>query len=133
MFGMHSLGSPPSLISSARALDLRQELSVTPPLQTYLNKSVLVGLPVLFGDVQCRPCRLADITPNGLWLEIEGMAERLIPHEALSFASESLTMFVPFAQISCVIGAVARGDRPVEQASVPAKHQKRPQNLKKHK
>ncbi|HEV2709476.1 MAG TPA: hypothetical protein VGU67_04615 [Edaphobacter sp.] len=106
---------------------------MTPPLQTYLNKSVLVGLPVLFGDVRCRPCRLVDIAPNGLWLEIEGMAECLIPHEALSFASDSLTMFVPFAQISCVIGAVARGDKPAEQASVPAKHQKRPQDLKKHK
>jgi len=106
---------------------------VTPPLQTYLNKSVLVGLPVLFGDVRCRPCRLVDIASNGLWLEIEGVAERLIPHEALSFASGTLTMFVPFAQISCVIGAVARGDLSEEQAPVPAKQRKQPQDLKKHK
>ena len=106
---------------------------MTPPLETYLDKTVLVGLPALFGDVRCRPCRLVNVAPNGLWLEIEDLAERVLPHEALSLQFGSLTMFVPFAQISCVIGAAAHSDKPFGATAVPLKQEEKQRpKIKKH-
>ena len=95
-----------------------------PNLARYLNKTVLVSIPALFGDALCRPYKLLGAELNGLWLQSEELTNRLLPPEAADFARLEPVVFVPFAQMAGVLVATGVPEPPAAAAAPPgqAKH-----------
>lgn len=75
---------------------------MVPNLARYVNKTILVSIPMLFDDTVCRPVRLLGAELNGLWLQSDQLTERLAPDEPLS-ATTVTTVFIPFAQMAGVL------------------------------
>lgn len=80
---------------------------MTPNVSKYLNKTILVSIPTLFQDGKCRPFKLLSTDLNGLWLESDELAMRLLPDQFQHYASAEPVVFVPFAQIAGVLVATS--------------------------
>lgn len=74
-----------------------------PNLVRYLNKTVLVSIPVLFDDGTARPYTLLGAEMNGLWLQSEELTNRLLRDDCAELAQMNPAVFVPFAQIAGVL------------------------------
>jgi hypothetical protein len=74
-----------------------------PNLVRYLNKTVLVSIPVLFDDGTARPYTLLGAEMNGLWLQSEELTNRLLRDDCAGLAEMDPAVFVPFAQIAGVL------------------------------
>jgi len=72
-------------------------------INQYLNKTILVSVPHLFGDERCRPLRLLGAEVSGLWLQSDELAKKLLPEDRQIYASAGPVVFVPFAQIAGVL------------------------------
>jgi hypothetical protein len=73
-------------------------------LRYLVNKSILVSIPVIFGSRELRRCLLVSVDVAGLWLQSEAFAEFAGDNAALS----SAPVFIPFAQITCLVGPPRR-------------------------
>ena len=87
---------------------------MTPKVSQYINRTILVSIPALFDDGQCRAYTLQGVELHGLWLQSEELTERLLPEDKQEYtsASVSLAVFVPFAQIAGVLVATRTGQVP---------------------
>jgi len=74
-----------------------------PNIVRHLNKTVFVSIPALFEDGVLRPYTLAGAELNGLWLQSEELARRLLPRELADHAALAPAIFVPLAQIAGVM------------------------------
>ena len=72
-------------------------------LARYLNKTIHVSIPALFEDGTARPYTLLGVEMNGLWLQSEGLIERLLRDEGRELVKLNPAAFVPFAQIAGVV------------------------------
>lgn len=100
---------------------------MAPSLGKYLNKTILVSIPPLSGDVKCRPYKLTGVELIGLWLEGADLARDFLASEHNSPAPTTWAFFVPYSQIACVaIGTTpavipaSGGTATATQAPVPA-------------
>jgi hypothetical protein len=76
---------------------------MSPHITQYLNKTVLVSIPVLFDDAFCRPFTLLGTELDGLWLQSDELSRRLLPNGRRDAASLRPAVFVPLAQIAGVL------------------------------
>jgi hypothetical protein len=76
---------------------------MTPKVSQYINKTILVSIPVLFDDGRCRPFKLIGVEISGLWLQAHDLAERLLPEAMRNYSTAEPVVFVPFAQIGGVV------------------------------
>jgi hypothetical protein len=75
-----------------------------PSLGRYIGQYVLVSIPALYEDIVARRHRLLGLELQGLWLELEeAHTERVLSVHHHELANPPLTLFVPFAQIACVV------------------------------
>ena len=74
-------------------------------LGAQVGKTILVSVPSLFPDGKCQPLRLVGVESSGLWLEGDGLADRLLPDHLSSTASAGAIAFIPFSQIVSVLVA----------------------------
>jgi hypothetical protein len=98
---------------------------MTPDVARYLNRTVFVSIPTLFEDGACRPFKLLGAELNGLWLQSDELARRLLPDDRQDFASLAPAVFVPFAQIAGVLVVTGMPqqspqDKPSRPRRVPA-------------
>ena len=98
---------------------------MAPSLSKYVNKTILVSIPSLSGDVKCRPYKLTGVELIGLWVEGADLArDFLVEHE--SHTQTTWTFFVPYSQIACVaigtttVAIPAGGAAPATPSQVPA-------------
>lgn len=75
---------------------------MTQNLTKYVNKTVLVSIPALSGDVKCRPYTLTGVELIGLWLQSADLANGFLSHDYKTQA-QTWAFFVPYSQIACVI------------------------------
>jgi hypothetical protein len=75
---------------------------MAPSLGKYLNKTIMVSIPPLSGDITCRSYKLAGIEIIGLWLEGADLARGFLPEEQKSQAPTTWAFFVPYSQIACI-------------------------------
>ncbi len=75
---------------------------MTQNLTKYVNKTILVSIPVLSDDVRCRPYKLMGVELVGLWLQSEDLASRFLAQEHKAHAQATWAFFVPYSQIACV-------------------------------
>jgi hypothetical protein len=76
---------------------------MTPKVSQYINKTILIAIPVLFDDGRCRPFKLIGVEVPGLWLQANDLAERLLPEAMQNYVTAEPVIFVPFAQIAGVV------------------------------
>ncbi len=76
---------------------------MTPQVQQYLDKTILVSIPALFDDGKCRPFKLLGVEVPGLWLQADDLTARLLPDRLQAYASAEPMVFVPFAQIAAIV------------------------------
>ncbi len=76
-------------------------------LTSYLNQTVSICIPAI--DEQARPYKLLGIELYGLWLQGDDPTGGLLAADASgdSPTPMTLTAFVPFAQIGCVVVGTA--------------------------
>lgn len=99
---------------------------MVPDLSRYLNKTVLVSIPILFADGTARPYTLLGAEANGLWLQSAQLTERLLPDEGSELAAMSPVVFMPFAQIAGVVVATSMpADTPTSERPAPARRAKK--------
>jgi hypothetical protein len=91
---------------------------MNPNITRYLNKTVFVSIPALFGDGVCRPYKLLGAELNGLWLQSEELTRRLLPDDARDLAALAPAVFVPLAQIAGVLVATAAPAPPPTDSAV---------------
>jgi hypothetical protein len=72
-------------------------------LTSYLNQTVSICIPAI--DEQARPYKLLGIELYGLWLQGDDPTGGLLAGEVDAAEPTTLTAFVPFAQIGCVVVA----------------------------
>lgn len=77
---------------------------MTAKLAHFLNKTILVSLPALFGDEEPRLCTLIGIEPYGLWLQSEELIKDLRLADQAPPGLTTVTAFFPFTQIAYVLG-----------------------------
>jgi len=95
---------------------------VTPRIDQFLDRTVLVSIPALFSDGACRPYRLMGFELHGLWLQSDDLNQRLLTDATNEFAATAPVVFVPFAQIAGVMVPTAlHAELPpgADRASVP--------------
>jgi hypothetical protein len=82
-------------------------------LTSYLNQTVSICIPAI--DEQARPYKLLGIELYGLWLQGDDPTGGLLAGDVDAPAPTTLTAFVPFAQIGCVVVA----SMPVDNGATP--------------
>jgi hypothetical protein len=93
---------------------------MTQNLTKYVNKTILVSIPALSGDVRCRPYKLTGVELVGLWLQSEGLASGFLGNEYTAHAPTTWAFFVPYSQIACVaVGRMAPA-APADGVTPPA-------------
>ena len=93
---------------------------MTQNLTKYVNKTILVSIPVLSGDVKCRPYKLTGVELVGLWLQSADLASGFLAHEHTAHAQTTWAFFVPYSQIACVaVGTIAPA-APADGVTPPA-------------
>ena len=94
---------------------------MAPKLSRYINDDILVSIPALFDDGKCRAFTLLGVELNGLWLQSDELAERLLCSDTREYQFAGPLAFVPFAQIAAVLFAT-RATAPPDDVK-PAKNQ----------
>jgi len=89
---------------------------MTPRLNQYLNRTVLVSIPSLFEDGACRAYRLIGVEVQGLWLHSEELIRRLASDDTKDYESLAPVVFVPFGQIAGVMLATRSPELPAALA-----------------
>jgi len=84
----------------------------------YLNRTVLVSIPTLFEDGECRAYELLGVEVQGLWLRSVELTRRLASDATAACESLDPAVFVPFAQIAGVMIPTRQPEFP-EGASAP--------------
>ena len=74
----------------------------------HLNKHVLVSIPEIPNDGAPLRCRLLGVESFGLWLESEALSRIAFSNDEPPLAM----VFVPFSQISYLVGAPQRRHPP---------------------
>ena len=92
---------------------------MTPNLNQYVNKSILVSIPALFDDGACRPYTLLGADVTGLWLYSEELTRRLLAEDERGYSSAGPVVFVPFAQIAAVLVATTVPASPAGPSKSP--------------
>jgi hypothetical protein len=91
----------------------RRSIVMTPNLSQFLGKSILVSIPALFEDGACRPYMLLAIEFNGLWLQSEELAARLLHEDNHPYSPDAEpAVFVAYAQIAGILVATAAPAQP---------------------
>lgn len=109
---------------------------MTQNLTKYVNKTILVSIPTLSGNVKCQPYKLTGVELVGLWLQSEQLASEFLAHEQKAQTQMTWAFFVPYSQIACVaVGAVAPaaaagGAIPSAQVASSAEPRKKPKTSK---
>ena len=67
----------------------------------YLNKTVVVSIPILFPDGPACVGTLVSIEPAGIWLESDALTRTV--HPDMEQPPESTRVFIPFAQIAYIV------------------------------
>jgi len=75
---------------------------MAPSLSRYVNKTILVSIPPISGDIKCRPYKLTGIELIGLWLEGADLARDFLALEQSPHSPTTWTFFIPYSQIACV-------------------------------
>ena len=75
---------------------------MTPNLGKYVNKTILVSIPALSGDIRCRPYKLTGVELIGLWLDGADLASGFLTHEHKAHTPTTWAFFIPYSQIACV-------------------------------
>jgi hypothetical protein len=91
-----------------------------PNIARHLNKMVFVSIPALFEDGVLRPYTLVGAELNGLWLQSEELARRLLPRELADHAALAPAIFVPLAQIAGVMIAAPPPAQGAPVSTAPA-------------
>jgi hypothetical protein len=100
---------------------------MAPNLVKYINKTIMVSIPPLSGDVKCRPYKLTGVELVGLWLEGADLASGFLAHEYKSHTPTTWAFFIPYSQMACVaVGSTppvvpAGGAASAARSSVPAR------------
>jgi hypothetical protein len=102
-----------------------------PTVSRYLNKTILVSIPALFEDGTVRPYTLLGVEMNGLWLQSEELADRLLREEGHELAKMSPAVFVPFAQIAGVLIATTMPAPPADECAKKTPPPSSPKRVKK--
>jgi hypothetical protein len=76
---------------------------MVPKISQYINKTILVSIPVVFQDGRCRPFKLIGVEVPGLWLQADELAGRLLPEALQNYVTAEPVIFVSFAQIAGVV------------------------------
>jgi hypothetical protein len=76
---------------------------MTPKASQFINKTVLVAIPAVFGDITCRPHTLLGFELSGLWLHSDELNHRLLGEDAEDILASAPVAFVPFTQIAGVV------------------------------
>jgi hypothetical protein len=76
---------------------------MTPQFSQYINKTILVSIPVLFHDEKCRPYKLIGVEGQGLWLQSDELTTRLLPEHLQDYAAAGPVVFVPFDNIAGIL------------------------------
>jgi hypothetical protein len=79
-----------------------------PKLRQYVNRTILMSIPALFEDGQCRPHTLRSIETDGLWISSDELTDRLLPKTDRHAMHSPQLVFVPAAQIAAIILPAAR-------------------------
>src|SRR5215469_1481500 len=88
---------------------------MAPSLGKYLNKTILVCIPVLSADEKCRPYKLTGIELFGLWLEGADLTSRFLADEYKPSTQVTWDVFIPFSHIACIAIATASAATPPDQ------------------
>jgi hypothetical protein len=99
---------------------------MTPRLNQYLNRTVLVSIPSLFEDGACRAYRLIGVEVQGLWLHSEELIRRLASDDTKDYESFAPVVFVPFGQIAGVMLATRSPEFRAAAAKPPTTTRLRP-------
>ena len=99
---------------------------MTPRMNQYLNKKILVSIPSLFEDAACRAYRLLGVEVQGLWLHSEELIQRLASDDTKDYESLGPVVFVPFAQIAGVMLATRSPEFRAAAAKPPSTTRPRP-------
>lgn len=100
---------------------------MTQNLNKYVNKTIMVSIPALSGDIRCRPYTLTGIELVGLWLQSEQLASGFLTQEQKAQTQTTWAFFVPYSQIACVAVSAAipqtaaRGATPADQVAAAAR------------
>jgi hypothetical protein len=82
----------------------------------YLNRTVLVSIPALFGEGNCTACTLLGADDQGLWLDSEHMIKRLLGDDNKVYRVVGSGAYVPFAQIAGVLPVTTAAPTPPRKA-----------------
>jgi hypothetical protein len=96
---------------------------MVPKIGQFLNRTVLVSIPVLNGDCACRPYRLLGVELQGMWLQSDDLNRSLLADDMHDFAEQAAPVaFIPFAQIAGVLIPTAPpAPAPQKASRTPAK------------
>lgn len=83
----------------------------------HLNRTVLVSIPLLFGDGKCQAYMLRGVDEHGLWLESAALSTRLLHNaDRQTYALNGQAAFVPFEHIA---GVFVPAETPSAQPQPP--------------
>jgi hypothetical protein len=100
--------------------DLENGHVMAPNIAQYLDNTVLVSIPAIFSDGECRPYKLLGVELNGLWLQSDDLTRRLLPRDHKDLASFGPAAFVPFAHIAGVMIATSATPLPAQSGEASA-------------
>jgi hypothetical protein len=86
-----------------------------PNINRYVNKTIFIAVPTIFGDGVCRPFTLLGAELHGLWLQSDELTRRLLPGEERGLPTTPPAVFIPFAQIAGVLVAGGASQSPEQQ------------------
>lgn len=66
---------------------------MTQNLTKYVNKTILVSIPTLSGNVKCQPYKLTGVELVGLWLQSEQLASEFLAHEQKAQTQDDVGIF----------------------------------------
>jgi hypothetical protein len=93
---------------------------MSPKVKQFFNRSILVSIPALFEDGECRAHALRSIEAERLWLTSDELTERLLADRERNAAETTPVIFVPAAQIAAVLPPAAPSAQPTEATATPA-------------
>jgi hypothetical protein len=107
-------------------------------LNQYLNRTILVSIPALLGNLEARQCQLVGVEASGVWLVSGEIGARVLPKRVPDQSTAAPMIFVPFAQIGAIVPIVPApnatlGLKPATVAAPPAAVAGEPDNQSKPK
>jgi hypothetical protein len=75
---------------------------MTPKLNQYLNRTIMVSIPALFKHGKCQPCTLHSVEADGLWLVSADLVDKLLAGQEDAGAATQ-PVYVSNAHIAALI------------------------------